>query len=608
MATDIKYGETRELVFVPVDDGVAQSGETTEVLIRRLSDGYSWTGSAFASGDNWLAMSEIGTTGQYIYSLTFPVVDTDIQALYRVALLEIFGSEDIYVRDIPEMTEITTEINENEVKLDTLISRLGVPSTNLYSEMIDRFDNIDVDIQAVYDAVILIQNNVSTVLTGPKMLVRPDAGTKPYRYLVLNYDNVGNMEDFNADPTLTGTYVSGGGAYFAGTMTHDGTGQYHFDVDVAFDDTLGSIQVKLDAVIAITLAPRVMVIASEVSDYDDELAEIKADTEQIISDIATHDAHLTAVEVALTAEINENEALITTMLESYRAHLVLEPIVPLNSGYGQMDNNGIDLPIGSSEIPLQPGQVDFFREKGFALIDDASPENIEIDGFNDVNLVLVGTTSFVHPDGAIIIELSGMPFRVYIEKQDGLPFQQADSAPTFEVYNEFGLESSGVMNWNAVKNCYEADLSYLSIDVIGTRRLEVSVVEDTLTKVITGFFELLARPVSEKLFNETLLGGQPPNTFVFDHDGWKDESNIYYPWTDDMAGSLKDDTGKPATGILIRAFLKGTDGQWLLVNNPPYHDYSNIFGHYHGALEAGTYLFTFYKDNHKWQEVEREIG
>ena len=150
MATDVKYGETRDLVFVPTEDGVAQSGVTSQVLIRRVTDGYSWSGSSFVSGDNWLSMSEIGTTGQYIYSITFPLTDTDIQALYRVVALEILVSEDIYVRDIPEWSEIQSAITTSESNI--------------------RGSDGD-DLKSISDDIDVVQTGVTAIYT------KTDAGT-----------------------------------------------------------------------------------------------------------------------------------------------------------------------------------------------------------------------------------------------------------------------------------------------------------------------------------------------------------------------------------------------------------------------------------------------
>jgi hypothetical protein len=64
-------------------DGSAATAKTPQVSIRRASDGYYWNGSAFVSGQTWLAMTEVDATnepGQYAY--VFPNPGT--VASYRV--------------------------------------------------------------------------------------------------------------------------------------------------------------------------------------------------------------------------------------------------------------------------------------------------------------------------------------------------------------------------------------------------------------------------------------------------------------------------------------------------------------------------------------------
>jgi len=444
---------------------------------------------------------------------------------------------------------------------------------------------VDADNEANYNAIIQIQNNITTVFIVPATLVRPDSGTKTYRMVVLNYDNVGNMEDFDADPTISGTYVSGG-AYFNGTMTRDGVGQYHYDVSVAPDDDLGAVQVKADA-LEQTL-PRVLIRTTEVSDYDDELSELKADTEEIISDVGM-------------------------MMDTPFLHLFGPSVVVMNNGYSKVDNDTIALPIGTTEIPISEGTGDFFPDSGFIYLDDgAKREKLEYSSKTATSLVLASTTTIEHDDGASIYSVISSEIRLYIEALDKNEFHELDEAPSIVIYNEFGTEFSDFMLWDSVRKAYYYITEYIATEFLpGMRNVIVRTAGGeggVPVKHSFATYEVLDRPASQESIDSVIVGGIMPNSFVFDHDGWKDEANILHEWNDEMAGPLHDDTGKPATGILVRAFLKGDDNKYLLVNNPPFHNYSNIFGHYRGSLEAGTYLFTFYKDNHKWKEVERTIG
>ena len=507
---------------------------------------------------------------------------------------------------------IISEIDAAELALST---QLGTPTVSVLEDLLARFDTVDSAIQANYDAIILIQNNVSTVLTGPKLLVRPDVGTKPYRFVVLNYDSVGNMENFAADPTLTGTYISGAVVYFTSMMVHSGLGQYYLDVNVGYADTLGSVQVVLDAEVAGTLAPRVVSVTSEVTDYDDELAEIKADTLAIYNKLdagtvtPTIPQQLTDMEVNIVQEVDQNQTLLETIRDSFGLRLDTAKVLALNNGYTRLDNGEEPLAAGATELPIQDGTSVYFADSGFVALDDGvNREVLEYSSRTATTLVLVGATASEHEDGVGIYAVTRFSATLFLERANGQVYEQADSEPTLQILTEFGSESVEVMTWIPSENSYYYTKDYIATEFLpGTRNIVVSAELDGLTKYIYATVEVIDRPASSQQLEEAMNSAFPPGTFVFDHDGWKDEANILHEWDDVMAGPLRDDTGKPATGILVRAFLKSDEGRYMLVNNPPYHAYSNIFGHYRGSLEAGTYLFTFYKDNHKWKEVERTI-
>jgi hypothetical protein len=285
--------------------------------------------------------------------------------------------------------------------------------------------------------------------------------------------------------------------------------------------------------------------------------------------------------------------------------------VAQNNGYSRIDDVlDADIPIGATVIPVNAGTPSFFPDSGFIVVGDGvDREILEYSSTTETTFVLVTPTTLLHVEGTPIYALIDATFKLFIESQDGGEYRAATAVPTLTILNEFGTEESVPMVWDAVTNSYSFTKQYIATEYLaGKRNVIVTALVGTLTKVAFATYELLDRPASQQSLDEALGGGLMPDTFVFDHDGWKDNANIVHEWEDVMAGPLHDDTGKPATGILIRAFLWDDDSEkWLLVNNPPFQNYSNIFGHYRGSLEAGTYLFAFYKDNHKWKEVERTI-
>ena len=572
-------------------------------------------------------------------------------------------------------TNVISEINQNEVKIDALqvdltllLSRLGIPPTTIYdalkaeidaneallitltsdlathdtaikaligtpitdliTDVNNRFDTVDTNIQANYDAIILIQNNVSTVLTGPKRLVRPDSGTKPYRYFVFNYDNTGNMEDFNADPTLTGTYISGGGPYFGGTMTHDGLGQYHYDIDVAFDDVLGAVQVKLDAVVVGTLAPRVMTITSEVTDYDDELQEIydlahanyvKLDAAvpapTIPAQIDTHDtdikAQLTSMESTLIGEINVNQVIMETVRDDVEAVLSHPNPLFIKSGYSQIDSEDPIL-IGATTIPIIDTTVETFgRDGGIALIDkgETNEELVAYSGFIDNEMQLVSPTVKDHDPSETVFERTRAYFHVTLRRKDGQPNIQADSVPSYSItHDDIGNEKIDTMVYEVAYGRYTGYIEYDIETTPGERSGSISIEIDSVTRDYSFDFDVTERPATERQINEAIGGAIPPNTFVFDHDGWIDSASIKHLWEDEMAGAIKDDAGQPIQ-IRIKAYLYDPVdvNVPILGPNPPYDNFTNTFGHYVGGLLPGKYLFTFINNGKKWKQVDRYI-
>jgi len=522
-------------------------------------------------------------------------------------------------------TDIKAEIDANEALIITLTGNLathdtdiksiiGTPIVDLMTDMNNRFDLVDAQLLANYNAIIQIQNNITTVFIVPERLVRPDTGTKPYKFIVLNYDSVGNMEDFDADPSIKGDYVSGGSYFASTTMTKIGTGHYEHTINVAFDDTLGAVAVQVDAVEGGN--PRVLIRVTEVTDYDDELAEIKADTGAIYiktgagTPSPTIPEQLTSMEGHLTSEIDENQAIVETIRDDVEGVISWANPGFIKSGYSIIDSENPIL-TGATELPLVPGTGETFSSDGGIIIvdkDGPNEEQLYYSGIVD-DVITMSPTSKDHDVGESIYELTRMMFHIALRRKDGQPNIQADSLPSFSIVHDLvGVEKTSTMAWEAAEGRYIGYIDYTLDVVAGKRSGTIGVEVDGQTRDYPFDFELCLRPASEKQINEAIGGAIPPSTIVFDHDGWIDEFGIKHEWTDEMAGPIRDDAGQPLI-CRIKAYLYDPVdvNVPILGPNPPYDNFTNQFGHYVGGLPSGKYLFTFIANGKKWKQVDRYI-
>lgn len=86
-----------------------------------------------------------------------------------------------------------------------------------------------------------IQNNTSCVRSVPTIIERPDSGTVTYRIELLLYDEVGNMEAPDADPTISLVNQSGtdlSARLDSTTMSNVSTGRYRAIYTASDTDTL----------------------------------------------------------------------------------------------------------------------------------------------------------------------------------------------------------------------------------------------------------------------------------------------------------------------------------------------------------------------------------
>jgi len=524
-------------------------------------------------------------------------------------------------------TALKAEIDTNEALILTLTGNLtthdaaikaliGIPIANIITDMNNRFNIVDAANLANYNAIIQIQNNTTTVFLVPDKLVRPDVGTKPYAMIVLNRNMTGTMEDFDANPTIQGDYVSGGALFLPTAMTHDGLGQYSYVFDLAFDEALGTVNIKVSALEGGN--PITLIRTSEVTDYDTELEEIKQDTGAIFIKVGagtpspTIPDQLTSMESNLTDEIDENQVIVETIRDDATIEVSYSNPAFIKTGYSAIDTE-TTLPIGTLIIPIIAGTGDTFSDNGGTIIIDkgeANEETIDYISKTDDAITLATPTLIEHELGESVYEQTTTSFHVTIRRKDGMPNIQADDPPTFIILHDdvpSTPDGSGAMTWNAILGRYDGNVVY-DIDSIPGKRTGSIAVTIGSVRDYTIDFEVVFRPSSEKQINEAIGTAIEPNTLVFDHLGWIGPDGIKHLWTDDMKGAIKDDAGQPLV-CRIKAYIYDPIdvNVPILGPNPRYDNFTNVFGHYIGGLLPGKYLFTFIANGKKWKQVDRYI-
>ena len=192
-------------------------------------------------------------------------------------------------------TILTAEVNENEVKIDQIISdsasyymqldsRIGTVLSEISASsasMLSFKNELKADINVNTDKLDIVlaqlsqlQNQTRFIAIVPPYMTTPEAGTKPYRFYLSVYDQNGAPEAPDVAPTVTITNSDGAVLVDDVALTQDGVkvGQYFFVYDVSASslETILGITFKVTEQGVISYVPR----SSEITVYDSDMAQI----------------------------------------------------------------------------------------------------------------------------------------------------------------------------------------------------------------------------------------------------------------------------------------------------------------------------------------------
>jgi hypothetical protein len=140
-----------------------------------------------------------------------------------------------------------------------------------------------------------------------------------------------------------------------------------------------------------------------------------------------------------------------------------------------------------------------------------------------------------------------------------------------------------------------------------SRTLRFSIVINGITTLRQSTLMVLDMPASESDIQAIIGGGT--GEYIVTQDGYMDGSGIFQYWTDVMKNYLRDaTTGSRLDDVLVTAY-RVVNGQVILALIPPGQTVCDANGNYQLRLDAGTYVFKFYKDQYRFptDEVSRTV-
>ena len=465
---------------------------------------------------------------------------------------------------------LTAEINANEAKIDIVTTMVAQ-----------------------------IQNNVFFSTTVLDMYQRPTAGSTTYRVRAMVFDGTGTPEDPDSEElciTLDGT----SGAIIARTlMTRQSLGIYYYDVVIASTDTLEDWTFTFDYLEATVLKTHYR--QSALTEWTSDLNDIQAKTDAIYVKVGA-----IAPSPTIPAQILTHDTDIKALpnIQSTPEYLVIPSGVTRVNIDGGIDASQTDIDVYDA-LPLG-GDGDVVC----VLI--GSEYITGTISFTDSQLQsctrgAYGTVGATHANNAAIYQVMIHPLRLNIF-DNAMNMKAPDTAPTVSI-----------ADWAGVVEIAPTAMTLISTGLYGynyfciagtdakSRTLRFSIVIGGITTLRQSTLMVLDLPASQADIQAIIGGGL--GEYIVTQDGYMDGSGIFQYWTDVMKNYLRDaTTGSRLDDVMVTAY-RVVNGQVILALIPPGQTVCDANGNYQLRLDAGTYVFKFYKDQYRFptDEVTRVV-
>ncbi len=467
-------------------------------------------------------------------------------------------------------TDLTTEIDANEAKLDILTTMVAQ-----------------------------IQNNVYFSTTVLDMYQRPAAGSETYRIRAMVFDGSGNPEDPDSEElymTLDGT----SGSIVARTlMTKETVGIYYYDITILSTDTLENWTFTFDYLEGAVAKThyRQSALTEWTSDINDIQTKVNAvyvkvdavaPSPTIPAQILTHDTDIKAL----------------PNVQSTPEYLVIPSGITRINLEGGVDAVVTDIPIYDTTVLGRDGDmvcVLIGSEYVTGTIDTTNSQ------LTTCTRGAYSTVAAAHADLVSVYEVMIHPLRLNIFDKE-LNMVAPDSAPTVEIVDWQDVQEIAPTAMTAISTgLYGYDYFCVAGTQPKSRTLRFSIVINSITTLRQSTLMVLDKPAS--LNNLIDLVGGGTGEYLVNQDGYLDGSGVFQYWTDTMKGYLRDaTTGSRLDDVLVTAY-RVVNGQTILALIPPGQVTGNVNGEYEMRLDAGIYVFKFYKDQYRFptDEVQRTV-
>lgn len=253
-----------------------------------------------------------------------------------------WGLDMILANLLSQGVALTTEINQNETKIDAIIPAVNAAKVAVIAEVDQNeikinalspalvalqaalkaeIDQNEVKIDALSGQVGAIQNNTTVRFVVPDRLIKPDAGNKTYQFHLRLFDELGNPEAPDSVPTIRIRRLDTPADVVSGAlMTQDGVkvGAYFYDFTISAGTN--EYQALVEATVVENGVTRYIPALTEVTEFESDLnaieaavAAVDAKTTIVQSEVQNPTYGLQALktgQTAIVSEVNQNESKI----------------------------------------------------------------------------------------------------------------------------------------------------------------------------------------------------------------------------------------------------------------------------------------------------------